>query len=179
MSDIVAAKHAITRGMSRQYADESLDVAVTWSGFSLSGPGQNRTADTRFRKPLLYPLSYGAGRVCASAFVCVCMTRAEAERESTAGVLGRFRRWKDLIRLSQSRESEADSTAEGSLGMRRPSAVRVGSEIGVALGVGVQELFVSAKECESGQDVVAHEESVDESGFPGLVPSLQDLEGQE
>ena len=27
------------------------------------GPGQNRTADTRFRKPLLYPLSYGAVEV--------------------------------------------------------------------------------------------------------------------
>jgi hypothetical protein len=26
------------------------------------GPGRIRTCDTRFRKPLLYPLSYGAGR---------------------------------------------------------------------------------------------------------------------
>lgn len=26
-----------------------------------SGPEVNRTPDTRFRKPLLYPLSYGAG----------------------------------------------------------------------------------------------------------------------
>ncbi len=25
----------------------------------LSAPGRNRTYDTRFRKPLLYPLSYG------------------------------------------------------------------------------------------------------------------------
>jgi hypothetical protein len=26
------------------------------------GPGRIRTCDTRFRKPLLYPLSYGAWR---------------------------------------------------------------------------------------------------------------------
>ena len=29
-------------------------------GFS-SAPGMNRTCDLRFRKPLLYPLSYGSG----------------------------------------------------------------------------------------------------------------------
>ena len=28
------------------------------------GPGRNRTCGTRFRKPLLYPLSYGAGSTC-------------------------------------------------------------------------------------------------------------------
>ena len=27
----------------------------------IGGPEVNRTPDTRFRKPLLYPLSYGAG----------------------------------------------------------------------------------------------------------------------
>lgn len=107
------------------------------------------------------------------------MTRAEAGKESTARVRGSFRRWKDLVQPSQGRKSQAEAKGERSSGMPRPTAVRVGSETGVALGVGVQELFVSAKERESGQDVVAHEESVDESGFPGLVPSLQDLEGQE
>ncbi len=28
-----------------------------------SAPGMTRTCDTRFRKPLLYPLSYGGGDV--------------------------------------------------------------------------------------------------------------------
>ncbi len=37
-------------------------------------PGPTRTADTRFRKPLLYPLSYGG---------------AEAERSERAGVFAR------------------------------------------------------------------------------------------
>ena len=27
----------------------------------LGAPGRNRTYDLRFRKPLLYPLSYGSG----------------------------------------------------------------------------------------------------------------------
>jgi hypothetical protein len=30
----------------------------------LGGPGRIRTCDARFRKPTLYPLSYGAGGVC-------------------------------------------------------------------------------------------------------------------
>ena len=29
--------------------------------YSHSAPGRNRTCDLRFRKPLLYPLSYGGG----------------------------------------------------------------------------------------------------------------------
>jgi hypothetical protein len=32
------------------------------SAVSRSAPGRNRTSDTRFRKPLLYPLSYGGRR---------------------------------------------------------------------------------------------------------------------
>jgi hypothetical protein len=41
----------------------------------LCGPGRIRTCDTRFRKPLLYPLSYGADDApsCLSA-----VRRAEA-----------------------------------------------------------------------------------------------------
>jgi hypothetical protein len=31
-------------------------------GAPAGGPERIRTSDTRFRKPLLYPLSYGAGR---------------------------------------------------------------------------------------------------------------------
>ena len=33
-------------------------------GVPRGGPERIRTSDTRFRKPLLYPLSYGAG-ICA------------------------------------------------------------------------------------------------------------------
>ena len=36
-------------------------MSVERREFPLSGPERIRTADTRFRKPLLYPLSYGAG----------------------------------------------------------------------------------------------------------------------
>ena len=39
---------------------------------STSAPGRNRTCDTRFRKPLLYPLSYeGATRQCTDLQVLV------------------------------------------------------------------------------------------------------------
>ncbi len=40
-------------------------TSITRSTTSLGAPGRNRTCDTRFRKPVLYPLSYegrGLGR---------------------------------------------------------------------------------------------------------------------
>ncbi len=50
------------------------------------GPGQNRTADTRFRKPLLYPLSYGAvgDRVYELPFI-VPESKHSLPSRSTAG----------------------------------------------------------------------------------------------
>jgi hypothetical protein len=35
---------------------------LKFSGFVDGGPERIRTSDTWFRKPLLYPLSYGAGK---------------------------------------------------------------------------------------------------------------------
>jgi hypothetical protein len=42
----------------------------------LGGPGRIRTSDTRFRKPLLYPLSYGA--VDGSGYVLLPSSRRVA-----------------------------------------------------------------------------------------------------
>jgi len=57
--------------------------------------------------------------------------------------------------------------------MRRPKAVRVASEVFVALGVRVQQVLEPSQKREPDQDVVAHEETVDESGLASLIPSLE------
>ena len=36
-----------------------VQVTARFAGVDLGAPGRNRTCDTRFRKPMLYPLSYG------------------------------------------------------------------------------------------------------------------------
>ena len=57
--------------------------------------------------------------------------------------------------------------------MRRPKAVRLASEVFVALGVRVQQVLEPSQKREPDQDVVAHEETVDESGLASLIPSLE------
>jgi len=57
--------------------------------------------------------------------------------------------------------------------MRRPKAVRVASEVFVALGVRVQQVLEPAQQGEPDQDVLAHEETVDESRLASLIPSLE------
>jgi hypothetical protein len=49
-------------------------------GFGVRSPGRTRTCDTRFRKPLLYPLSYGA-----IAPVCYSLIETKAARPKGLG----------------------------------------------------------------------------------------------
>ena len=50
--------HGVTTGHFRAYFGEFADVH--YQGL-FSAPGRIRTCDARFRKPMLYPLSYGSG----------------------------------------------------------------------------------------------------------------------
>ena len=48
---------------------------------TFGAPGMNRTCDLRFRKPLLYPLSYGSGdgAKCGAKFAdtpCITISKA-------------------------------------------------------------------------------------------------------
>ena len=60
--------------MSANQREQRFPAVIRWDGCvirvsgphagpSLSAPGRIRTSDTRFRKPLLFPLSYGGGLV--------------------------------------------------------------------------------------------------------------------
>ena len=48
------------KGTEGDFADGQLCTNVEFMGSYDGGPDRNRTCDTWFRKPLLYPLSYGA-----------------------------------------------------------------------------------------------------------------------